>query len=160
MIKVKEKYQKEFADSNLAVVCYNAEEVQAIMDYRVEHLGGSLFCTYSTAGGVLCVYSSCLREDNEISLTKIDYTDFIETTARKDLTEFLHTKEVTQTIVPCHICNKEHPIDSNKYFTVYGDINLGNEGGIVGGNFDAEGRLFRSQSFCRSCLVDFLKEQR
>ena len=36
------------------------------------------------------------------------------------------------------------------------EITVGLSGGIVGGNFDDNGALFRSMLYCTDCLVDII----
>jgi len=54
----------------------------------------------------------------------------------------------------CLNCGKEYGIDSEDFLTFYGNVTVGLNGGIIGNNFDEDGRLFRVHFFCRSvdCL--------
>jgi hypothetical protein len=65
-------------------------------------------------------------------------------------------KPPVTTSISCHKCGKVHEENSINFRVVYGDITVGIQGGIVGGNFDANGDLFRSMAFCTECLVELI----
>jgi len=52
-------------------------------------------------------------------------------------------------IVKCTSCGAWHNSDTETFFTVWGNITAGIEGGIVGNNFDENGQLARLSFFCR-----------
>lgn len=53
-------------------------------------------------------------------------------------------------------CDKSFPIESGEYYTVYGNVTLGKSGGLVGHNFDEEGKLQRVSIYCLDCLKRIL----
>jgi len=66
-------------------------------------------------------------------------------------------KPVSNESYSCSKCGRQHKADSAEFRTVYGDITVGLTGGIVGGNIDEEGVLFRSMVYCTECLVKVIK---
>lgn len=72
--------------------------------------------------------------------------------------------------VECTSCKTLHRKDADTYWSVYGNLCEGAEGGIIGNNFDEKGKLKRISIFCkgvvmglngiieRDCLVDILKK--
>lgn len=56
-------------------------------------------------------------------------------------------------------CNRTHLLDAESYFSVYGNIHVGNKGGIIGNNFGDNFELKNVMTFCKGCLVRILQEQ-
>ncbi len=54
--------------------------------------------------------------------------------------------------ITCDKCNKLFLKDSENYFTIEGNIYIGECGGLIGNNFDEEGKVVRVNHFCRDCL--------
>lgn len=56
--------------------------------------------------------------------------------------------------VKCIRCEKLHELipDSREFVTVHGNIMIGLNGGIIGNNFDEEGKLKKITVFCTSCF--------
>ena len=159
MIEVKEEHREDFTNGVLAVLCNTVEEVSALYTYRGHHYAtGEELQAQFRAPWAISLSATYQPHEGPHPRRNILYKDFVQAPKPKQLTDLLHTKKVTQDVVPCHICKKEHPVDSEEYFTVYGDVNVGNTGEIIGGNFDKDLNLFRSQSFCRLCLIEFLQE--
>jgi hypothetical protein len=60
--------------------------------------------------------------------------------------------------VVCVECGKKHTPDSEEFFTIIGNMTIGLYGGIIGNNFDSDGRLFRVHYCCRNptCSLKFI----
>jgi hypothetical protein len=87
--------------------------------------------------------------------TKIDGTP----TVNPDLlerTRCAHCGEV-HGIVRYMRCFAEFPVNSDKYFTIYGNVAVGINGGIIGNNFNSEGKLEKASIVCYDCFVQYLR---
>ena len=60
--------------------------------------------------------------------------------------------------VKCIECNQDFSVNSGEYIIIAGDIYVGNEGGIVGANFNPDGTLGNLSIFCYSCFRDFINK--
>lgn len=60
--------------------------------------------------------------------------------------------------IQCDGCKKLLLFNSREYFTIHGNIYIGNEGGLIGNNLDKENRVIRENHFCRECLKKILIE--
>lgn len=65
-------------------------------------------------------------------------------------------KQNTTEAVRCTKCGRLHEIDSETYFTVYGNITIGKSGGLIGNNFNDKLELTNSPSYCKECLLRIL----
>lgn len=61
--------------------------------------------------------------------------------------------------ITCDKCNKLFLKNSENYFTIEGNIYIGEDGGLIGNNFDKEGKVVRINHFCRDCLKKILFEE-
>lgn len=61
--------------------------------------------------------------------------------------------------IQCDECKKLLLFNSREYFTIHGNIYIGNEGGLIGNNLDKENRVIRENHFCRNCLKVFLFDE-
>lgn len=72
----------------------------------------------------------------------------------------LNPEELVEQVmcVKCQACSKLHDINANTFFSFYGNVMVGMEGGIIGNNFDKQGKLKRVTIYCRSkkCLESVL----
>jgi hypothetical protein len=60
--------------------------------------------------------------------------------------------------VQCLSCEKIFPVDSHKFISVHGNINIGIYGGIVGDNFSEDGTLKSITIYCKNCFKKLVKE--
>ena len=62
--------------------------------------------------------------------------------------------------VECCTCKSLHKLSSNDFITIYGNIMIGESGGIVGNNFSREDntKLITSTVFCKPCFFDLAKK--
>lgn len=60
--------------------------------------------------------------------------------------------------VVCIGCKKIHERSENTYITVYGNICVGEVGGILGGGNWSESGV-PVNTFCKSCLVEFIRTE-
>lgn len=68
----------------------------------------------------------------------------------------------TYQTVKCFYCGKQHPLESKDYITIYGNICVGEMSGVIGNNFDLDGKLKNVTVLCREApcldrLLDNLK---
>ncbi|MDX9695047.1 MAG: hypothetical protein RBT49_04580 [Bacteroidales bacterium] len=61
--------------------------------------------------------------------------------------------------ITCDKCNKLFLKDSEDYFTIEGNIYIGERGGLIGNNCDEEGKVVRINHFCEDCLKKILFEE-
>ena len=63
--------------------------------------------------------------------------------------------------VKCDVCGSLHELKSKDYLSVHGNICVGEGGGIVGNNFDEDGRVNRISIFCKEkkCLYQRLDSE-
>ena len=55
-------------------------------------------------------------------------------------------------------CSMLVKADSEDYFTIMGNIFVGQNGGIVGNNLDDEGKVINNTFFCKSCFVMMIND--
>lgn len=62
--------------------------------------------------------------------------------------------------VKCCNCGALMSKDSNDYISIYGNICIGESGGIIGNNLSEDNRVERATIFCRTdkCLEDLIKK--
>ena len=62
--------------------------------------------------------------------------------------------------VECCKCNALFKRESASYITIYGNIMIGEFGGIVGSNFspDDPTKLIKATVFCKPCFFDLAKK--
>ena len=60
--------------------------------------------------------------------------------------------------IKCMVCGREHEFGSDKFFSIYGNVLIGINGGIIGNNFSNDGKLARINFICRNefCLLKAL----
>jgi hypothetical protein len=59
--------------------------------------------------------------------------------------------------VKCNACGRLHEVTDETYYTVYGNITVGESGGLVGNNLDEEDRVTKSVAYCKpDCLAKAL----
>lgn len=75
---------------------------------------------------------------------------------KPNITEEVIVTTKVQKSVKCLRCGKYHVVDSEEYRVVYGGITVGLSGGIVGGNVDSSGYVYRSLVYCTDCLIDII----
>lgn len=77
-----------------------------------------------------------------------------------NMTESEHrsSKITTFTAVKCFTCGKLHDAKGDTFLSFHGNVCVGTNGGIIGNNFDDEGKVNRVMIFCRkeSCLRESL----
>lgn len=55
--------------------------------------------------------------------------------------------------VRCSQCNKLHDVNDTSFIAIHGNVTLGLKGGLIGNNFDEEGRVKKVSVFCMGdCL--------
>lgn len=61
--------------------------------------------------------------------------------------------------VICSACGKRHFPDEKTFFTFYGNVTLGLDGGLIGNHFSNDGKLARVSFLCcrRKCLSGLLQ---
>ena len=61
-------------------------------------------------------------------------------------------------VVQCTRCQKNHRVKDNSYLTFEGNVYVGTGGGLIGDNFDDDGRIKRVTVVCRTreCLEPLL----
>ena len=61
--------------------------------------------------------------------------------------------------VVCSACGKRHFPDEKTFFTFYGNITIGLDGGLIGNNYANDGKLARVFFYCcrRRCLSGLLQ---
>lgn len=61
--------------------------------------------------------------------------------------------------VECTTCKAIFKTDSEDFITIYGNIMIGEFGGIVGNNFSPEDptKLIKTTVFCKACFLDLAK---
>ena len=52
--------------------------------------------------------------------------------------------------VECQVCKRLHTLGSDTYLTVYGNICIGESGGVVGNNLNNMNEVERVSVYCRS----------
>ena len=72
----------------------------------------------------------------------IDLYDLLELVVQNDNISY-------PMIVKCTSCGALHSSDTETFFTVWGNVTAGIDGGVVGNNFDENGNLTRVSFFCR-----------
>ena len=66
-----------------------------------------------------------------------------------DLDTLLDGFEVGVKIL-CNVCGKAHYTDEDSFFVLWGNLTAGFNGGLIGPNFDKDGKLARLFIFCRT----------
>ena len=58
-------------------------------------------------------------------------------------------------VVRCVQCGKLHPVDTDGYVVIYGDIMVGADGEVLAGNINDKGKVVSSTVYCRgpNCLA-------
>lgn len=66
----------------------------------------------------------------------------------------------TLEIVECDNCQIEMKVDSKapSFFTFYGNVTIGLEGGIIGNSLDEQGKVMRGLIYCFRCTDKILNE--
>lgn len=61
--------------------------------------------------------------------------------------------------VKCYKCSKLYEIESHDYISIMGNILIGSGGGIIGDNFDDNGKLRNTTVICRgNCLKELFEQ--
>ena len=61
--------------------------------------------------------------------------------------------------VKCENCGKLHEVSSEDFISIHGNVCIGMNGGIIGHNFDKEGRVNRISVYCiNNCLKIMLEK--
>ena len=68
------------------------------------------------------------------------------------------TKAVIAYLCEAQGCNQIHPANGSTYIRVQGNIYLGAMGGLVGDNFDEDGRVREDSIFCTSCFMNYMAQ--
>ena len=65
----------------------------------------------------------------------------------------------TMNAVKCVVCGKIHPVETQDYVAFYGDVIVGSDTPIVGGNIDDRGKVIGSRVYCRDrkCLEGLME---
>lgn len=65
----------------------------------------------------------------------------------------------TPNIVVCERCKKEHFLDQDTFYTVFGNIHIGVYRGVIGNNINDKNKIYRAMFFCRDlrCLQKTLE---
>lgn len=64
----------------------------------------------------------------------------------------------TEKVVKCTGCGNPHDVDSDDFVTIYGNVCVGFEGGIIGNSFNDDGKLEMIHIFCHKCLIELLTQ--
>ena len=59
--------------------------------------------------------------------------------------------------VKCQVCGRLHEVGDESYYSVYGNITVGESGGLVGNNLSDHGIVEKRSIFCKpDCLAKIL----
>jgi len=59
-------------------------------------------------------------------------------------------------VIKCDRCGASHDIDCESFYTVYGNILVGTNGGLVGNNIAEDGVVLDPVHYCIDCLFNIL----